>query len=75
MCNFRNRSKIKTMKTKCNKCDERGHISTGKYSSKSCPCGWAIEQQEIAFKKIFPNVEDLIGYAQLRIREKQLKTK
>ena len=22
---------------KCNKCDERGHIPTGKYSNRSCP--------------------------------------
>lgn len=54
-------------KEKCNKCDERGYIPTGKYSSKSCGCGWAIEQQELKIKEIFPNIEDLLNYAQVRI--------
>jgi geranylgeranyl pyrophosphate synthase len=59
------------MKKKCHKCDKDGYLKTGKFSRKSCSCGWAIQQQEIAFKKIFPNIEDLLGYAQLRIREKE----
>ena len=59
------------MKTKCKKCDKDGYLSTGRFSRKSCPCGWAIQQQEIEFKKMFPNVEDLIGYAGLRIRQKE----
>lgn len=59
-------------KEKCNKCDERGYVETGKYSRKSCKCGWAIEQQELKIKEIFPNIEDLLNYAQLRISDKNI---
>lgn len=57
------------MQSKCIKCDERGYIQEDKYSSRSCECGWAIEQQ----KKVFENVslEDLLSYAQTRIQDKQ----
>lgn len=60
-------------KIKCNKCDKDGYKATGKFSRKSCCCGWAIQQQEIQIRKIFPKVEDLLGYADLRIREKSNK--
>lgn len=62
-------------KEKCNKCDERGYIPTGKYSSKSCECGWAIEQQELKIREIFPTIADLLDYAQKRIGEKNIMAK
>lgn len=56
------------MKTKCNKCDERGYIQDSKYSSHSCECGWAMEQSLLKFKNV--KLEDLLAYAQKRIIEK-----
>lgn len=64
------------MKTKCNKCDERGYIQETKYLSHSCPCGWAIQQQEIAFKNSpeGQSIEKLFAYAHKRIAEKRALT-
>lgn len=51
-------------KAKCNKCDERGYIKTGPYSSKSCECGWAIQQQEKMFEDV--SLRELVTYMNAR---------
>jgi|GEM_PF-3732908 len=61
---------------KCNKCDERGYISkheNGSYSGRSCPCGWAIAQQEKMFEDVI--LEQLIAYGMARRAQKEAQTK
>lgn len=56
------------MKTKCNKCDEKGYIQDTPHSSHSCPCGWAIEQSMKKFEGM--SIEDLLAYGHKRALEK-----
>jgi hypothetical protein len=62
------------MKTKCDKCDERGYIhheiDNSYYSGSSCECGWAIEQSMLKFKDV--KIEDLLAYGRARVKEKQI---
>lgn len=57
------------MKTKCNKCNERGYIQDTPHSAHSCTCGWAIEQQSKALEGI--PFEALLDYGLKRSEEKQ----
>lgn len=56
------------MKTKCNKCDERGYIHDTETSRHSCECGWAIEQSMKKFENV--SIEDLLNYGRMRVQEK-----
>lgn len=55
------------MKEKCIKCNERGYHERregGSIFTRSCECGWAIEQQEKMFKGW--SVEELVGFLNQR---------
>ena len=59
------------MKTKCNKCDERGMIidtPSPSYSAHSCPCGESHRLMEEKFKNV--SIEDLLNYGRARAEEK-----
>ena len=64
------------MKIKCNKCDERGYIVTihnGGHSSRSCECGWAIEQSAKIFEGV--SLHELLSYGLKRREEKEQQMK
>jgi hypothetical protein len=56
------------MITKCNLCDERGHIQDTPHSSHSCPCGKYNRQMEAIFKNV--SIEQLLNYGRARVIEK-----
>jgi hypothetical protein len=67
--------KLNSRLMKCDKCDERGYISTrenGRYSGRSCECGWVIKQQEKVFEGV--TLEQLLDYGARRIEEKRRLT-
>jgi len=59
-------------KIKCDKCDERGyiteHITHRHSSSRSCECGWAIQQQAKRFEGW--SLSDLVNYKNARLLQK-----
>lgn len=63
---------MKTDFNKCNKCDETGHIveiKDGAHYGRSCDCGYYQYLMKKRFEGV--SIEDLLGYAQQRIKDKK----
>lgn len=57
---------------KCSKCDERGMIADSQFSAHSCDCGYHSIYERDLFEKVFPTLNHLMDYANMRFKEKNV---